>query len=138
MYNVDNLPFKIWYKKFDDRGNEVASGVYHKEYKNYGSALNRARLEYGYDSLHQDGSKATGFIARVCWRDPWVEYSREVECDICKKHYDCPENIDGILRPKTIYCSDRMASRRHKEFMLCPECYDKITNFINGLIKVKE
>lgn len=116
--------FKIYYKEFDSNGDEISSGVDDKEYINYGSAINRAIKLYG------DRKR---FKFEVAWRDPWIEYTVPSTCKCCGKNYERQVTHMGYDRSDYVSLSDH--SKQHKYFngYICPDCYEKIKNFINSL-----
>ena len=116
--------FKVYYKEFDSDGNEIASGIDSREYVNYGSAINRARKLYG------DRSR---FKYEVAWRDPWVDYTENTVCKCCGKSYERPVTHFGYDNSHSLYLSDRRNRRETINWFICPDCYEKIKQFINSL-----
>ena len=132
--------FKIYFIEYDENGNEIRRDVHHgKIYKYQGTAWNAARKLYG-------DSKRYEFY--ICERAPWEEYSHEAVCELCGEHYAMREHMHGYDCGQRVYISDhrhhadfytRNDSRRYDRprrsdtYDVCPACYEKITNFINGL-----
>lgn len=129
---------KIYYIQYDDEGNEIGRGVYHKGYKNLGNALRMGRKLYGPCEILSGGQfmpKLNGQHYRwtVNWRDPWTEYHKESTCGCCGKTYDRPESASGFDRGWYVNVEDRndYYSRLFKS--ICYECADKILDFVESL-----
>ena len=140
----EERPYKIYYIQYDEDGNEIDRGVYHKEYKTFGMACNIARKNYGGHQAHRigvDGRPLPFFEGQkyawiVNWRDPFVEYHVEAKCDYCGKQYNRPQNYAGFDRGIHLELCDRAKGYRHKDNLLgtlCPECAEKIKNFVKSL-----
>ena len=128
-------PLKIWYKHFDESGNEIGRGVYHKEYKTYGHACNMAKKMYGSKS-----QTPKTFEWAVCSRDPWINYYKEETCDICGKTFTIPESPNGITRPDHIIARKYNDESRidwdvSKRYVTCPDCMSSVINHISSLSK---
>lgn len=122
-------PFKIYYIEYDENGQEIGRGVYPKEYKDLGWAYNIARKHYG------DRNR---FKYSVAQRDPWVEYSRKSVCPICGKTYDRPESVNGNDRGMYISFRNRgkiaCTDPENATLLTCPECFEKVHNYVDSLI----
>lgn len=138
---LDDKKWHIWYTQYDESGNEVAGGVYDKEYVNYGSACRIAHKLYG----DKPNIKYT-----IAMRNPRVAYTRTERCDICGSDYSTPERNDGYPILNRIYvqiCGEPVfkekfmgyvfPDRIHKSYRPCPECVERVHNFIENL-KSKE
>ena len=132
--------FKIYFIEYDKDGNEIRRGVHPgKEYRYMGNAWNAARKYYN-DSQR--------FEIHICERTPWKIHTREVTCDLCGEQYTMKESRYGYGCGQSVYLSDYRhhadfytrndirrynRPRRSDTYDICPTCYEKITNFINGL-----
>lgn len=138
MGNHVKQKFKIWYQTFDETGNVTGTGVYHKDYLNYGTALNIARKQFG-DKNH--------FIRyTIGMLNPFEEHSKKSVCDICGETHIIPvdptfgnafETEHVYISSKTILPEDTRI-RFHKGYNICPDCMIKIKNFIDSITVVKE
>lgn len=118
-------PYKIWYKEFDENGNEIGSGVYPRSYKNVGNAHNIRRKHYG------DHSRFKAIVAK---RDPWVDYFIETVCDCCGKTYNRRVSADGYDQGADFYIKMYDADRVDRDHRyMCDECATKIADFIASL-----
>ena len=115
---------KIYYKELDSEGNEISSGVDDKEYINYGSAINRATKLYG------DRKR---FKVEIAWRDPWIDYTVPSTCKCCGKNYERHVTHMEYDRSSYVNLIDRSNPRECFHGYICPDCYEKIKNFINSL-----
>ena len=129
---MEEKKLRVYWRKFDDDGNEVERGYDNREYITYGRALNR-----GYDLF--GGKHISGeFEWQVCWRDPWEKYTCELTCDTCGTVYTADERTysndalydTDMFSFRFLKINDRMCYRR-----ICPECANKIYEFILGLRK---
>ena len=123
---------KIWYQTYDEQGNVTGTGVYHKDYLNYGTALNIARKQFGYvDNLRY----AVGIL------NPFEEHSKETMCDICgKPHMILVDYASGqgfeenhFYMSSTAIDPEDGRKRFHKGYNTCPDCIVKIKNFVDSL-----
>lgn len=128
---------KIWYQTYDEKGNVTGTGVYHKDYLNYGTALNIARKRFG------DVDNLRYAVGRL---NPFEEHSKESVCDICGKPHVIPvdyasghgfETNHMYISSATILPEDGR-KRFYKGYNTCHDCIVKIKNFIDSITVVKE
>jgi hypothetical protein len=124
---LNEMKWRIWFEQYDDSGNLIGSGVYHKGYVYWGTAMNMA------DKLYGD---KPNFDYKVATRNPWVEYTCQVTCGVCGKEYTTEESCDGGY-PLTNYIDmrDRSVGLRagHHNYKPCPTCMALIKGFIENL-----
>lgn len=133
---------KIYFIEYDKDGNEIRRGVHpKKEYKTYGRAWKVA------DELYGDRERYEVYIDT---REPWGEYHKECTCDICKKTFVCGVDAKGLIgnirvdiadyRNYTVFRTRK--EMRESEYLrtktwhsrtVCPECYEKISNFMDSI-----
>lgn len=129
---MENRKIKIWFQTKDDHGNVTGTGVYHKEYCNYGNARRVADKVYG------DKKNITYDIGIL---NPYEDHFTDAVCDICGKTHSMPVDAHfGLMRPdhnmhirsSSIPAED---SRKwfSKSYHTCPDCIVKIKNFIDSL-----
>ena len=122
---MEHRKLKIWYREFDDNGNVIDSGTYHKEYEYYGNALRVAHKVYG-TKKH--------VIYKVAMLDPFAEHFTEDTCDICGKTYNTHLTENGFVRhDHGIHMHSRGAipptefhTRYSQGYCTCPDCIIKI------------
>ena len=125
---MDEKKYKIWYKQFDESGNEIGRGVYHKEYEYLGHASRYAREMYG---------KRKDIEYVVAWRDPWIDYHKIVHCDICGTVYNRPVCHEGWDKGDTVMLGNRTGSYSlgdgvHR-YLICPGCASRVNDFVRDL-----
>lgn len=126
-----NTEFRIWFIEYDDDGNEIGRGVYHKSYKYHGTAINVAKKYYG------DNKR---FKWDVAPSDPFVAHFKESICDICGRTYQEPvSSFNGRgtgghiwISHERIYGKPIIPSER---FDACEECIMKVSEYIKELVK---
>ena len=127
---MEEKKLRVYWRKFDDDGNEFERGSDNRAYITYGRALNR-----GYD-LFGSNRKTGGFEWKICWRDPWEKYTRELTCDTCGKVYTADEfTYSNGAFPDTDVFTFRFHEfdNKYSYRRVCPECARKIYGFICGL-----
>lgn len=126
--------FKIWYQTFDENGNLTGTGVYHKEYVNYGTAIHRANVIYA-DMPHVRYEVAT--------LNPFEPHHTICTCDICKRPFETPINPtfgrkdrDGISimsMSGAIPSNCRSGKTFHSYHYACPACITRVHGFIERM-----
>ena len=129
--------WKIWYRQYDENGNQISSGVYCRDYVNYGSAIRAARKAYG---DRQD------IEYTIAIRYPWKEYTCDAVCEICGSGYSMLEtnegypvyeriNICGLYETVPVTPVGVLYPKPNltKGYMACPECITRVYNFIESL-----
>lgn len=119
--------YKIYYRQYDEDGNEIGRGAHTKEYKTYGWAAREARLRFG--------DKGPYFKYRIGVRDPLERYSSTVTCNICGSQYSIEETYSGVALNSYIFIRDRglKGPEGRNMYYPCPECIEKVRNYINIL-----
>lgn len=130
---MNERTYKIYFEQFDENGQIIGYGVYHKTYKRYGNACRVAHKRYGDE---------TKFKYWVETRNPWTEYVSEVTCTICGAKYTVPESVGGYrLAGQRIFLTQwtPLIKPRYKgNFPLgdvCSDCFDAVIATINSLKK---
>lgn len=134
---LDEKKWHIWYTQYDDEGHEIGSGVYHKEYVNWGNACRVA------EKMYADKPNMSYVVAM---RNPWTVYTRVEKCDICGKEYTAYETnegwpvrnrIDITWKGKPEICNSggftrfpRCAGEYYKP---CPACLTLVRGFIETI-----
>ena len=121
-----NQKYKIYFIQYDDDGNEIGRGVFHREYVYMSRALTRAREYYG------DRKRYTYVIAK---RNPWDEYEGTYECCVCGKEFTAKQDSNGLYLGSRIYIHEmtndyvpilkrRVVGRSYGlDGKVCPECH---------------
>ncbi len=126
---MEDIRFRIWFIEYDEDGNEIGRGVYHKSYAYSGKAYSVARERYG------DRKR---FKYEIAPRNPWEKYYRDMYCGVCGSMYSAPENVHGLE------FADRLWLTRYNEIgyvdrdisfsgHVCPDCSEKVHAFIESL-----
>ena len=131
---MEEKKLRVYWRKFDENGNEIERGSDNREYLTYGRALKR-----GYD-LFGSNRKTGEFEWNVCWRDPFEKYACELTCSACGSVYAADEITysNGAFPDTDVFTfrfhefDDKYSYRR-----VCPECARKIYGFICDLRKGK-
>lgn len=63
----EDLPWKIWFKRFDEKGKQISAGVTHYEYKRKSNATRRAK------ALYADKSDYKWIVSQT---NPWGEEAK--------------------------------------------------------------
>lgn len=132
---MEEKKLKIYWRKLDENGNEIERGSDNREYLTYGRALNR-----GYD-LFGSNRKTGGLEWQVCWRDPWEKYTCELTCNTCGTVYTADERTysnGALYDTDTFLFRFQKIDNRMRSHRICPECANKIYEFISELGKGKE
>lgn len=121
-------PFKIWFEQFDENGNKIGEGVYHKEYISDDRAHKTAEKVYG---------DRKGIKYKVARLNPFVEHTERKVCSVCAKAHDVEvEPVIEHVISNTISLSCRNPRRSYECYRhVCPECMNKI---IKSIEKLKE
>lgn len=132
---------RVWWRKFDEDGNEIEKGFDEREYVNYGAAINRACKLFNSDRhiwsvgwVHKDENTQQPVLEwRIAERDPFVDYWGNYRCDICGAMHKRKENIHGGDIGDNLYVNlmnnEHNKRHRHKNRM-CPDCAEKIHKFL--------
>ena len=135
---MKNRKLRIWYQTLDEQGNVAGTGVYHKEYCYWGTAMNVARKLYG-------GKKNIRYDIAVL--NPFEEHVTDVVCDICGKTYTTHVTDGGHVRfDNGIHMHSHDAippieprlGRYSQRYSTCPDCIVKIKNFVDSLKEAKD
>lgn len=119
----NNPLYRVWYKEYDENGNEIGEGVSPKEYKTYGHANN-----YGYK--HFGDRKRFKFV--VAYRNPFVKYTHTEPCGICGRDVEMEETHMGyVLRDNQIIISKRKDYAKYRHFTCCEDCFNKLMEFVD-------
>ena len=130
---MENKIFKVWTRTFDENGNVVGVGRYHKDYKYILSAQNRARM------LCREGVEAVAGVL-----NPFETHTKEVECEVCKRHYDMPIDPAYGYENYSSVCLVSRVSPLPPEYRniekytfkkICPSCMNKIEGYLNSISK---
>lgn len=133
LKNGESIPegFRIWFIQYDDDGNEIGRGVYHKSYVYSGTACNKARELYG-DRKH--------FEYRVCVLNPFEDHYTTGKCEICGEEYDVRVHPSGFTVPShvTVYRSKSDIFKNDScvhdfYYECCDSCTNKVKNYIDSL-----
>lgn len=126
-----NSKYKIYITRVDKDGKEIERFIHPKEYAYYGTASKVAWETYPYHD---------GYRHIIAQRDPWVEYTRDVQCDICGTIHTVEESYNGYTHESDVYltddniCNERGRRGYHKSYKhLCPNCITKIREFISSM-----
>lgn len=125
---VVGMPYRIWFRQFDDNGEMIGEGVYNKSYKCYGHAWNAAKKQYG---------DMDNISYRIGKQNPWVEHCEKVPCGLCGETFDVLVTSEGYGHTAHVslgsYKQDRPIGAD-----ICPDCHDSIAGFIQSLRKTEE
>jgi hypothetical protein len=127
----DDRLYKVWYKEYDENGNEIGEGVSTKEYKTYGHANNYAYKHYG-------DHKRFKYV--VAFRNPFKEYTTTEPCGICgcdvvmkEHHYGQKFRNNHITISKIATSAKKVEGgnrRVYRSFTCCDDCFNKLMEFI--------
>lgn len=118
----DNKLFKIWYKEYDENGNEIGEGVSVKEYKTFGHAANFGAKHFG------DRKR---FKYKVAFRNPFKKYTAIEPCGICGCDVEIEEHHFGQkIRDNTVIISVRGDHRDYRNFTCCEDCLNKLMDLV--------
>ena len=119
---LQDTPYRIWFKEYDENGNEIGTGVFARSYKNYGNARHKKQEYYG------DSKRYKAIVAK---RNPFENYYVEDHCDICGGIYQRPVDADGRDQGNDLYLKYRDENdgviRIHR--YICEDCASEIANF---------
>lgn len=120
---LQDKPYRIWFKEYDEEGNEIGTGVFARSYKNYGNARRKKQEYYG------DRKKYKAIVAK---RNPFVDYHVEERCDICGGIYQRPVDADGHDQGNYLYLkySDENDGVIRIYRYICTDCTNEIANFV--------
>lgn len=125
---VKEMPYRIWFRQFNDDGEIIGEGVYNKSYKQYGTAKNVAKKQY------RDMRNVTYIVAK---RNPWITYHERIQCKICSKTFEVHVTCEGYGHTAHVHLQSY--KREHPiTDNICPDCHDSIAGFIQSLRKVEE
>lgn len=115
-------PYKVWYKEYDENGNEIGEGVSVKEYETFGHADNFGRKHFG------DSKK---FKYEVAYRNPFKEYTAIEPCGICGRDIVMKEHHFGTrVRDNHVLITKRKDRTKSREFTCCEDCFNKLLDFV--------
>ena len=118
----DDQLYKVWYKEYDENGNEIGEGVSTKEYKTFGHAYN-----YGYK--HYGDRKR--FKYEVAFRNPFKEYTATEPCGICGRDVVMKETHFGArIHDNYVHIHKRKDRTKSIHFTCCEDCFNKLMEFV--------
>lgn len=128
-----NKNLRVYRRKLDNDGNEIERGVDEREYKTLGRAYKR-----GFELFGDHGEQKNIEWTEAC-RDPWEEYTRKVTCGACGQTYVAKEktyNTNITILHGMVHLCGEFDGKKHNVDIhkpICPDCHEKIYNFIKGL-----